>query len=540
MLSAIFAFLFGLSLLPGRKPACLRFAERISGGILPDGAAEYCRRLTWVWFWILLSLSAVNIVSFAASRIFAAWPHYLGYITLAIPAVVVPMTFLVEGRIRRKRFSVTFHTSGSTGKSKTIVKTFESLAKEVAFHCDFYRGRISADDTVFLCTIEPGHMYGTLWRTMLPKALGCRVDPEVIMTPESLLAKMKNARSVFLVTTPSFLSRFTSYASGYDVPRNCVEITTSGALLTSDVASKTERVFGLAPREIFGSTETGGVASRRQSADALAKGDVPWEVFPPVRVSAFRDGVSAAPRLEVRSPFSFAPRYVMGDGVELAADGRSFRLLGRMDRMVKINEERVNLAEMEEKVRALGFDECALAVVEGRRGPCIGCVVVRKDGEGPDALELRRMMLPVFPKGTVPKKFRYVRSLPRNAQGKVVMQTVKEILDSALVEPKVLSESQTEGCYEAKLVFDANAPYFDGHFPGMPILPGVAQVGFAVRYSRLAGSSGALKCVKRMKFTKIISPGAEIGFSVRRRGEGEFAYEYREGEATCSSGLLQF
>ena len=539
MLSAIFAFLFGLSLLPGRKPACLRFAERMSGGIMPDGAAGYCRKLTWIWFWILLSLSVANLAAFLLSSA-GVCPSCAKYVTMVLPAIVVPLVFLIEGRIRRNRFSVTFHTSGSTGKSKTIVKTFESLAKEVAFHRDHYRGVVDPSETVFLCTIEPGHMYGTLWRTMLPKALGCRVDPEVILTPESLVAKMKSAKKVFLVTTPSFLSRFTSYASGYDVPRNCVEITTSGALLTSDIASKTERVFGIAPREIFGSTETGGVASRRQSAEALAKGDVPWNVFAPVKVSESRYDASSAARLAVCSPFSFVPRYVMGDGVELAPDGRSFRLLGRMDRMVKINEERVNLAEMEEKVKALGFDECALAVMEGRRGAYLGCVVAKRDGERLDALELRKLMLPVFPKGTVPKKFRYVKSLPRNAQGKVVMQTVREILDSALVEPKIVSDSLSEGCYTAKFVFDANAPYFDGHFPGMPILPGVAQLGFAVRYSRLAGSTGALKTVKKMKFTKIISPGDEVEFSVRRKSENEFAYEYRNGEATCSSGLLQF
>ena len=54
MLSAVFAVLFGLSLLPGRTPLCRRFAERISGGIVPDGADAYCRRLTWIWFFLLL------------------------------------------------------------------------------------------------------------------------------------------------------------------------------------------------------------------------------------------------------------------------------------------------------------------------------------------------------------------------------------------------------------------------------------------------------------------------------------------------------
>ena len=222
MFSAIFAVLFGLSLLPGRKPLCLRFAERISGGIMPEDAETYCRRLTWVWFAILTfnaMLSGCLVLSFGRRGAF--WS------SIATPAVVAS-TFFVEGRIRRRRFSVAFHTSGSTSQPKTIVKTFESLAKEVAFHRAWLH---PSPNTVFLSTIEPDHMYGTLWRVMLPAAAGCRVDPEIILSPESLIEKMNRAEQVFFVTTPSFLKRFCAYAEQYDVPQNCVEITTSGALL---------------------------------------------------------------------------------------------------------------------------------------------------------------------------------------------------------------------------------------------------------------------------------------------------------------------
>ena len=103
-------------------------------------------------------------------------------------------------------------------------------------------------------------------------------DPKDFPKKE-LIAKMKAAERVFLVTTPSFLERFCAYADQYEVPQNCVEIVTSGALLTAPVSAATKRVFGLAPREIFGSTETGGVAWRRQDEP-----DCPWRVFAPVTV----------------------------------------------------------------------------------------------------------------------------------------------------------------------------------------------------------------------------------------------------------------
>ena len=519
MLAAVFAVLFGLSLLPGRKPLCLRFAERISDGILPDGAVRYCRRLTWVWFALLTGLVVVNFSlmfelspgeldpTHAASVAFSACS--------ALAIAVVALTFVIEKRIRDRRFSVVFHTSGSTGKSKTVVKTFESLAKEVAMHRRHYREKFGADaarDVTFLGTVQWDHMYGKLWMDLLPRAMGSVADSDVIRTPEELIAKMRAAKAVVLVTTPSFLDRFAAYADQYDVPRNCVEVVTSGALLTKAASGRVEKVFGVAPRQIFGSTETGGVADRRFP-------DESFHVFAPVR-AAVRDG-----RLEVRSPFSFRRRYLMGDGVELAADGRSFNLLGRLDRLVKINEERVNLAEMEEKVRALGFADCALAKLEGRHGDILGCVLVAGEKGAFSPLEVRRLLLPVFPKGTVPKRFRFVSALPRNAQGKVLAADVVKMLESA----------------EVPIVLAGDEHFFQGHFPRHPILPGVVQLGFAVEHAkRLYGFDGAVREVKKMKFVHVVEPRREVTLVLAKKGACEVAYEFREGDVLCSSGTLVF
>lgn len=418
MLSAVFAILFGLSLLPGRKPLCLRFAERISDGILPDGALRYCRRITWAWFLLLSACSAVSLVS-AAGR---GWTGIA--VASALPCIAVPLAFFAEGAVRRRRFSVVFHTSGSTSKPKKIVKTFESLAKEVAFH----RKRLAIPSgTLFLATIEPQHMYGTLWRELLPPAAGCPADPDVILAPEQLLEKMRSADRVFFVTTPTFLKRFCAYADQYDVPQNCIEIVTSGALLDADTSAAAKRVFGIAPQEIFGSTETGGVAWRRQGEQCADVFD--WTVFEPVNVKASSGG-----RLVVTSPFSFKKDFEMGDGVELSPDGRRFRLLGRMDRVVKIAEQRVSLPEMEERIKELdAVEDVALTVLEGEKGACIGAVLVPSDPrfvshDPKSILETRRMLGPIFPKGAVPKRFRFVPEIPRNPQGKVLVSELKKLL----------------------------------------------------------------------------------------------------------------
>lgn len=418
MLCALFAILFGLSLLPGRKPLCIRFAERVSGGILPDGAIEYCRRLTWIWFFILLVCSVGSFLFSVKFKTFgiAGSSFFSGGL--------IALTFFIERMVRNNRFSLVFHTSGSTSKPKKIVKTYESLAKEVAFH----RDRLSiAPDTVFLATIETHHMYGKLWKEMLPDAAGCVADPEVIFAPETLLMKMKAAKKVFFVTTPTFLKRFCAYADLYDVPQNCVEIITSGALLDPDTSAAAKRVFGIAPQEIFGSTETGGVAWRRQDEKNVEKYD--WHVFDPVKVEASKEG-----RLIVNSPFSFKKNFEMGDGVELSEDGRHFKLFGRMDRVVKIAEQRISLPEMEEKINGLdGVDDVALVSLDGEKGPYLGAVIVASDKklkshDAQSILLMRKRLISIFPNGAVPRRFRFVSEIPRNPQGKVLVSELKKIL----------------------------------------------------------------------------------------------------------------
>ena len=539
MISAVFAILFGVSLLPGRKPLCLRFAERISDGIMPDGAEEYCRRLTWVWFAVLLANAAVSVVVVAwlGGRGATALPGWIAACVLSV--AIVGGTFAVEGYVRARRFSVSFHTSGSTATPKTIVKTFASLAKEVAFH----RARLAdvlARKPVFLSTIEPHHMYGRLWRVMLPQASGCAVDPEVILTPESLLEKMRAAECVFLVTTPSFLARFAEYADQYDVPQNVVELTTSGALLTADVAAAARRVFGRAPLEIFGSTETGGVAWRRQET-----GDEAWTVFDPVKAWPDESG-----RLTVASPFSCARRFTLGDGVLFESGGRRFKLLGRTDRMVKIAEQRVSLPEMEATMCLLpDVAEAALGVVEGAHGPVLGAVIVPRKGwtdlktlgKRACARALRAQCLPLFPKGAVPRKYRFVRELPRNAQGKVQASAIQEILASQMAEPVTENEARTATTYSADLTFDRDAAYFQGHFPDFAVLPGVVQLGTAHRLAEaFIGRARPLRMVKKVKFSHVIQPGDTVHFTLTKKTDDEFAYDYRKGDVPCASGVLCF
>jgi 3-hydroxymyristoyl/3-hydroxydecanoyl-(acyl carrier protein) dehydratase len=89
--------------------------------------------------------------------------------------------------------------------------------------------------------------------------------------------------------------------------------------------------------------------------------------------------------------------------------------------------------------------------------------------------------------------------------------------------------------------------YFEGHFPEVPLLPGVIQVGWAVELARLhlAPTAGGMldrfRSLANLKFMRVIQPGAAVRLHLRidldRR---EMDFEYSAGGHTCSSGRVLF
>lgn len=78
-----------------------------------------------------------------------------------------------------------------------------------------------------------------------------------------------------------------------------------------------------------------------------------------------------------------------------------------------------------------------------------------------------------------------------------------------LKEDKILEKNENN----ISLIFTIpqDSPYFDGHFPGYPILPAVGQVDIVVNFaSRHFGTGIAISQIKRTKFTKTITPNLTL------------------------------
>lgn len=94
-----------------------------------------------------------------------------------------------------------------------------------------------------------------------------------------------------------------------------------------------------------------------------------------------------------------------------------------------------------------------------------------------------------------------------------------------------------------ELEVPATLAWFAGHFPDNPILPGVAQIGWAIAFARKHfGFPADPLHIERVKFLKPIRPGDRATLELLRDGERPMRVEWtlgRDGLA-LSCGRLEF
>lgn len=431
---------------------------------------------------------------------------------------------------------VVFHSSGSTGGAKRIVRTEESLRADAAALVSAFPGTWTGG-AVVVSSVRPEYMYGALWRVRAPETAGYDVDPSVVTSVEELaLLAVKYVRVLF-VTTPSFLEKALHHPDFSALKGRVADVVTSGSLLRTETAAAVESAISVSPLEIYGSTEAGTVAWRRQSA-----GEV-WTLVPSVSARPAPDG-----GLMVDSPYAMSRPFVMADGVSFV-DERRFILLGRLDRRVKVLEKYVSLTDIEEAFLRHPFVSRVRAEAYGDEVVRIGAIIV-PSAEGVAALRastssyvasrLRRDILPSVGATAFPRRMRFIRELPVNEHGKTTASAAREVLSAWCQEPLTCSWTQTADSLSVDLVFLPDMVCFKGHFPGCPILPGVAQLYFLRHFARQAFRDFPDAAVyRRLKFQKVITPGCEVRLSVVRRGAGSFEFSISGGHGSCASGIVE-
>jgi 3-hydroxymyristoyl/3-hydroxydecanoyl-(acyl carrier protein) dehydratase len=88
-----------------------------------------------------------------------------------------------------------------------------------------------------------------------------------------------------------------------------------------------------------------------------------------------------------------------------------------------------------------------------------------------------------------------------------------------------------------------DSPWFDGHFPGSPVLPGVAQIGLVRDAIRQAHCQDLkISSVRRVRFKRMIRPNDRLKVIAAPLKRESGSYSFRilvQDEAVCS-GVVTF
>jgi acyl-coenzyme A synthetase/AMP-(fatty) acid ligase len=486
----------------------------------------------------------------------AAGIGHLGIDPLEPPDPGPPVS---PARLDRETPLAEFQTSGTTGAGCAVSKALRHLEDEVLALEDRLGARIPEGTRIF-ATASHQHIYGLLFRVLWPLATRRAFQSETLLHAGELIPRMAECDSAALVTTPVHLKRMAATDELRPLRGICRAVFSSGGPLDAETAKSVAQQLGDTPIEVFGSTETGGVAVRRRHADGES-----WVPLPGVEIRR-RDDDGC---LEVTSPYVSVgdarsdgrARALMGDRVEIAADGR-FLLQGRADRVVKVAEKRLALPEMERMLELHPYvAEAALLVREQAGEGRIHAVVsltgggreaLRRDGRRGFGAELTRHLSGSFDPVVLPRAWRSVERLPRDAQDKVTIAALDALFAESAGAPetesqpiadglRILNETREGDAFERRIEVTQRLPQLEGHFEGFPVVAGVVQLGWAVDAATAwLGQRPRLAGLEALKFPHPLLPGRTLTLRIERAREGHvLRFRLHEGDDVFASGRLR-
>lgn len=304
---------------------------------------------------------------------------------------------------------VVLFTSGSTGEPAQIFKSLHALDEEIAWLAALWGESVCGCRVVG--SVSHQHLYGFTFRIMLPMALGLPADAAMIHFPEQLAAH--SSHPLLFISSPAFLKRLDVNLAPPDVKR---VISAAGKL--DDDTAKTVRDWLKQPvSEIYGTTETGVLAWREHSQSAPE-----WQPFPRVNFIAQEDG------WQVESPLIDNNPVQLDDILEFTPQGK-FRLAGRRDRIVKIEEKRISLSEIERRLLTLpGVEDAAVVPIMRGNRIALGAVVV-VSGQNGDKQRWREALRAWLEPVAIPRYWRIVERIPLNSQSKRAWMQLQELFD---------------------------------------------------------------------------------------------------------------
>ena len=313
------------------------------------------------------------------------------------------------------------YTSGSTGSPKAVLKTVGEMEAEARVLAQLLGTELAG--ATLLATVFPYHMYGLTFSVFLPWSTGTVLYlPQIHYTEE--LAALPAGRYV-LISSPAFLKRLDFKLKAPALSA----IVSAGGPLAAEIRLQLKTWSGVSATEIYGSTEAGVMAHRQDVSD-----ETPFTLFSDVTCEV-------SPERTILHSGHVATRLTLDDRIELMG-ARRIKLLGRSDRIVKIEEKRVSLNAIETALQQLlGISGAAACVVKRDGRDLIGAALVTDQVTAPEPisgkeyLALRRQLTTLLEPHALPRILVKVPALPENAMGKRDSRALSELFATNMARP---------------------------------------------------------------------------------------------------------
>lgn len=298
------------------------------------------------------------------------------------------------------------YTGGSTGKPAIWTKTVANIMGEALFQVKTHD--ICQDDVV-VATVPPYHIYGLLFSVAAPMLAGARVADRTCGFPHEIINLVTDTAATVLVSVPAHYRAL----NGHDFPDHGLRLAFSSAGVLDETDERDFRQRNNVPvMEVYGSTETGGIAFRCRGRDET--------FFSPFHVIEAR---IAQETLKIRSPF-VSPEIIRDDlGFYLVPDrvklcpGNTFAILGRSDTVVKIAGIRVDLDQVRSVLKTMdGVSDALVLTKPVSRGRAFDiCALVEGDCTQTD---IRQFLAGRLEAVAHPRRIKVVDHMPMTRSGK--------------------------------------------------------------------------------------------------------------------------
>jgi acyl-coenzyme A synthetase/AMP-(fatty) acid ligase len=283
-------------------------------------------------------------------------------------------------------------------------------------------------------TISPHHIFGFIFALLVPFTAAVPFRRTRVESDDELFA-LASKQDCMIVTVPAFLKRL---VESPNPPVDAIKahshyIYEAGGFLPPPVAKKTSDIFGFWPMELYGTTEASGIAYLQ------TKFGPQWTPLANRKLGVNKDPTKGPVGCLIVYPTydqNAEPTYT-GDMIDMLPDGR-FIMKGRADTIVKIEETRVSLLEVETQLRESGLVSDAVVIpLEDKRQYLAAALVLNEKGkaefDGKEKADInawfRNYLSPFFEAVVVPRKWRFVDAIPSDDQGKRPQPLIASLFD---------------------------------------------------------------------------------------------------------------